>query len=464
MSANGPQRVVWSEGLLMGPQHLQQLDAYHERLLFQRLDAMSPFSWGVSSVEFDRRALNTGQLVLTRLRAVLPDGSALDLDSADGELPPMRTLGEHFPHTQRSMDVYVALAQEREGVNNYGHESEPGIRYKVARRSVRDITAPQHSLELPFGQRNFALMFGDEALTDYVAIKIAEIVRDDSGGFLLSEPYIPPCLRIDASPFLMSGLRRLLQAMLTRYQALAEARRQSSSGTIEFTASDVTRFLLLNTLGSFVPPLQHMVDAGNVPPRSAYLSLVQLAGQLCTFTPDESPARLPKFAYTDLRATFEELFARIIALLRATAGEEFLSVPLHAKDDGMHLGQLSDDRLLQCDRFVVAVKTDLPERTVGSQLPNLAKVASWDDVHGILSAATPGAALEVCWRPPPEIPARAGHVYFSVAADSSYWRTIMAERKVAVYLPPFFDGSCTTVELLAIPRRSGAGDKSGARS
>lgn len=454
MSAYGPQRVVWSEGLLMGPQHLQQLDTYHERMLTMRVGALSPLSWGVLAVNFDQRALSTGQLILTMFRGVLPDGTVLELKSGDGEMPPMRTVGEHFPHSQRTLDVYLTLAQEREGINNFGIEVDSGVRYKITRRTVRDITAPTQSAELPFGQRNFSLMFGDEALEDYVAIKIAEIVRDETGGYLLSEPYIPPCLRIDASAFLMTGMRRLLQTMMTRYQALAETRRQSSASTIEFNATDVTRYLLLSTIGAFVPPLQHMVDAGDVPPRTAYLTLSELAGQLCTFSVDADPARMPKFLYTDLRATFEELFARIIALLLATAGEEFLSLPLEAQDDGMHLGEFADERLLSCERYLIAVRTDMPERQVGTQLPNLAKVASWEDVHGILSAATPGAPLLVSYRPPPEIPIKSGIVYFDVAADNSYWRTIISDRKIAVYLPPFFEPSTTSVELLAIPKRT----------
>jgi hypothetical protein len=32
----------------------------------------------------------------------------------------------------------------------------------------------------------------------------------------------------------------------------------------------------------------------------------------------------------------------------------------------------------------------------------------------------------------------------------------MAERNVAVYLPPFFDPAQTTVELMGVPRRSGS--------
>jgi type VI secretion system protein ImpJ len=459
MSAKGPQRVVWSEGLLMAPQHLQQLDIYHERLLAHRVDAVSALSWGVHGVEFDQRALSTGQLVLTRFRGVLPDGAVLDLDAGDGEMPPMRTVAEHFPHSQRALDVYLTLAQEREGINNFGLDSDRSVRYRIARRAVRDITAPQHSTELPFGQRNFVLMFGDETLEDYVGIKVAEIVRDDTGGYLIAEPYIPPCVRVDASPFLMGALRRLLQYMMTRYQTLAESRRQSSAATIEFTATDVTRFLLLNTIGGFVPPLQHMADAGDLPPRTVYLVLTQLAGQLCTFSPDADPARLPKFVYTDLRSTFEELFARIIALLHATAGEDYLAIPLDGQDDGMHLSKLEDDRLIQCDRFLLSVKTDLPEKQVASQLPHLAKVASWEDIHSILSAATPGSPVEVSYRPPPEIPIKSGLVYFTVSIDNSFWRKIILERCIAVYLPPFFDPACTKVELLAIPRRGPTASK-----
>ena len=40
------QKVVWSEGLLMSPQHLQQQDLFHEALLSDRLDAIAPVQLG----------------------------------------------------------------------------------------------------------------------------------------------------------------------------------------------------------------------------------------------------------------------------------------------------------------------------------------------------------------------------------------------------------------------------------
>jgi type VI secretion system protein ImpJ len=457
MSSKAPQRVVWSEGLLMSPQHLQQLDLYHERLLGARLDAVESLNFGVLASELDRRVLSSGQVQLNGFRGVMPDGAVLDLEPGHPELPKMRPVGEHFPHTQQVLEVFLALPREREGIDNYAQDGERPARYRSAARAVRDMTAPQQSVELAFGQRNLMLLFGDEALNDYVAIKIAEIVRDDGGGLVVSDPYIPPCLRIDGSPFLISGLRRLLQTMTTRHKALAEARRQSSTSTIEFSATDVTRYLLLSTINGFIPPLQHMVESGDLPPRTVYLTLGQLAGQLCTFAVDADPTRLPKFAYNDLRSTFEELFARVTSLLLATVGEHFVAIPLQAQNDGMHVAKLEDERLATCDRFLISVKTDLPEKQVAAQLPQFAKVASWTDIQEILAAATPGAAVEVTYRPPPEIPIKAGLVYFTITVDNAYWRKILSERKIAVYLPPFFEPTRTSVELMAVPRRVASG-------
>ncbi len=52
-----PQRIVWSEGMLISPQHLQQQDRYHEALLGERLRALSPHAWGVVELALDERAL-----------------------------------------------------------------------------------------------------------------------------------------------------------------------------------------------------------------------------------------------------------------------------------------------------------------------------------------------------------------------------------------------------------------------
>ena len=41
------QRVIWSEGMFMSPQHLQQLDRYHEAHVGARVGALFPYDWGL---------------------------------------------------------------------------------------------------------------------------------------------------------------------------------------------------------------------------------------------------------------------------------------------------------------------------------------------------------------------------------------------------------------------------------
>lgn len=445
----GVQKVVWSEGLLMAPQHLQQQDRYHEALLSDRVDALSPFNWGVMKVDLDKKALHAGQVHLASFRGILPDGTVLVFDGQHAqELPPSRVIAEHFPHTQSTLDVYLGLPVEREGADNYAERAM--ARYFADRRPVYDLTGGSTSAEVTFARRRPILLFGDENRDGVVCMKVAEVVRDDSGSLVVSEPYIPPCLRVDTSPFLIAALRRLLNTLVQRHKSLSEARREASKSMVEFSAKDVTRYLLLSTVNQYTPVLSHIVDSGYMSPERVYTMLCELGGQLTTFSTEVSPSSFPRFVYTDLRGTFEELVARIISLLRTTVEEHFIAIDLQGRPDGMYVAAISEERWWSCSKFLLVIKTDLPEQPTATQVPRLGKIASWTDINSILSAATPGAPVEVNYRPPPEIPVKAGLVYFSIATDNLYWRNIAAEKNIAIYLPPLFNPAKTNVQLMAV--------------
>ncbi|MGE0787602.1 MAG: type VI secretion system baseplate subunit TssK [Sandaracinaceae bacterium] len=448
-----PLRVVWSEGLLMSPQHLQQQDLYHENLVAARLDALEPINWGVLKVELDRRVLESGQVRVQELVAVLPDGLVIQADSGDPELPASRPVEAHFPHTQDVLEVYVGVPRERDGVANYAKEAGARSRFVMANKQVPDLTGEGQGLEVAFAQRNLQVLFGNEPKDDYTTLKIAELCRDSSGNLAINEPYIAPCLKIEASPFILAGMRRLLRLMVTRRRSLAEAQRERGDATVEYNARDITRFLLLNAINTYLPALNHFVDRPEVPPRQAYLWLITLGGQLATFSAEFDPASFPKFNYNDLRSTFEPLFARLTELLQATVKEHYVSMMLDGREDGMYLGQLTDDRLIGCEKYLLGIRGSLSEQETANTLPRLSKMASWGDINSILSAATPGAAVEVTYRPPPEIPIKAGVVYFLISTGNNYWRNVVTDRQIAVYLPRPFEPQQTKIELLGIPRK-----------
>ncbi len=440
----------------MVPQHLQQQDLYHERLLGSRLDALEPLNWGVVRIEIDAQALAANQIQLNRFFGVMPDGLVLNLEPGHPELPPSRPIEAHFPAGQSALELFLAIPRERENASNLAPAADDSYRFSVEKRSVRDLTGGDQDAEVAFAKRTVLVRFGDESRDDFTSMKIAELVRDDTGGLLVSEPYIPPCLRIDASPFIIAGLKRLYGLMTNRHKALSEARRQSSKSTVEFAAPDVTRFLLLATINGFMPVIKHMIELGDLGPRAAYLALCQLAGQLSTFSVDADPTGIPRFSHTDLRSTFETLFARLVYLLQATVEEHCITLPLQPRADGVHLARFEELPLQECDAFLIAVRGKLPEQQIATQLPRLCKIASWAEINDILDAATPGAAVEVTYRPPPEVPVKAGLVYFTISTDNAYWRNVIQSRSVAVFLPLIFDPRETQVQLLGIPARGAA--------
>lgn len=448
-----PQRVVWSEGMFMSPHHMQQQDLYHELLLEARLGVLLPHTWGVVSMEFDMEALRAGQVQLLRFTGVLPDGLPVTFARGQEEAPAARLVEGHFAASEHALDVYLGIPKERNGVESYGPSGNVGAspRFTPKNRPVSDLHASTSVIPVAFAQRNVRMLFGDEPRDDFDVIKIAELTRDKSGNLVLVDNHVPPCLRIDASPYLLNELRLLVRLMISKQRTLSSRRRHRDATALEFTPSDVTLFLELNALNGIIPLLMHTLEAGNLRPQELYWMLSRCAGQLCTFSPDADPSTLPTFQYTNLRATFEELFRRLDELLRAVALEQCLNVPMELGADRIFRATLADERLERCGQFFLTVRSELPEAVVLEQLPKLVKVSCGSEIRSLVHAASPGVPLKVTYRPPPEIPIQPGTAYFTLSLQDSYWKNVMRERNVALYLPQPFDVSRTSIELLAVP-------------
>lgn len=456
MARRHMERVVWSEGMLMCPQHLQQQDLFLEATLSSRLAAMSPYVWGVSAMTIDEGELSSGTFKLSAFSGVLPGGLPLEIEAGDSGGPRSRPLADHFSSTASTLEVFLGVPSAREGIPNYQDavDDSANARYRIQNRPVPDMTIAKTEQIISFGRPNTVLLFGSESREDFEYLKIAEVVRDATGQYGLSNSYIPPALKVSASKVLKAHLQDLLSVMLSKHRALADTRRQVDAAAVEFTSQDITRFLLLNGLATYIPMVRHIVETNTTSPLEAYLTLLQLGGALTTFSGEVDPSTFPQFQHNDLRASFDGLIAQINKMLGATVKERCIVVPLEARQDGMWIGQLKDERLPKCPRFVLAVEGDASsQQDIANRLPKLSKIASWKQIGQIVRSATPGVPLTVTHRPPPEVPVRPKQVYFMLGTDDPYWRSIATEKTVAIYLPPPFDPSKAQITLMGIPER-----------
>ena len=430
-------KPVWTEGLFITQHHFQQQDRYHEALVEGRVSAVLPYPWGVSEVDFDERALESGQVRATRLRGILPDGTPFDCGDQSQDAPPPRAVGGIFSPQMQSLPVYLALQNDSDSGANVDLDGSAGgnTRFTVESTRAFDQNTGTHEHGLSWARPSLRLLLGNEAREAFDSVQVAELVRNSAGGLALRDSYIPPVLEISASPFIMAGLRRLLSAMTTRQREIAASRRQRTEVGVDFSASDAAKFWLLNALNEAIPDFSHLVDQGNDHPEMAYLALGRFIGRLCTFSVDGDPTTIPRFNYLNLSESFEPMISRALAMLQVVIAERYVQIPLQRRSDGMYLGQVEDVSVRSFEYFL-AVSGQMPEREIREALPRLTKIASWQQIGALLNSAISGARLELEYRPPGALPLKPGLVMFRLHKTPEYWGDIQNTGTIAIYHPP----------------------------
>lgn len=432
-----PRKLVWTEGLFMTPQHLQQCDLYHEALVHSRVHSIVAYDWGITEVQFDERALSAGQVRLTKCHGVFQDGSAFFVGDRGEDQIEARPLEGAFPAALEALDVFIALPIVRETAANVAMDpakAGPAQRFVAAQVSVPDVNTGRNETAVTWGRNNLRILYGTEPRDAYETIRIAQLVRDRTGAIVQRKDFIPPILRIKTSDHIMTGMRRVLSALVGKQKALAEGRRLRTAASVDFQASDTAKFWMLHTMNSYIPMCSHMVDHGLVHPEDAYVMLASLIGELCTFSPDGDPTSIPKFNYLDLGDVFEPVFDRALTLISNVLAESFIVIPMEKRDDGMYLGKFEDPKIPRTHEFFLEAK-GIDEAILRERLPRLLKVGSWTQIGYILNAAMPGVRVSVEYRPPGAIPIKPGLVYLRVEQAGDYWNDILGSGSIAIYQP-----------------------------
>src|SRR5690554_3045795 len=82
-------RVVWSDGLFIKPQHFQQQQRYLEHQINERALAVSDYLYGFSDLELHAEFLSFGRVGLVPACALLPDGTPFNLPKDDVMTKPL---------------------------------------------------------------------------------------------------------------------------------------------------------------------------------------------------------------------------------------------------------------------------------------------------------------------------------------------------------------------------------------
>src|SRR6478672_1526566 len=231
-------KVVWSEGMLLQPQHLQQHDRYLQSMLESRVGALRPYSWGFSSLKIDEQQLALGKLSLLSCSGVLPDGTPLQLPS-DDDLP----LPIDIPEDARNALVVLALPLRRPGIAEVsdGTASDDFARYRKAEHEAWDSNGEDSSALMQVGKLRLRLALESEAVNAYTSIGVARIIERRADNRIVLDPeYCPPCLDYRVAARLGAFADELVGLLQQRGAALSDRLCQPGAGG----AAEIADFLL----------------------------------------------------------------------------------------------------------------------------------------------------------------------------------------------------------------------------
>lgn len=437
-------KVVWSEGMFLRPQHFQQQDRYLEHYIDSRCNAIGSYNWGFNNYSLDTELLKLGKVGLASGRGVLPDGTPFNFPDQD-PCPPVIQI----PENSSNLLVYLCLPLKRKGSMEISADSNSQalVRYHSNEEQIRSNTSEHgEQTKIGLGKLNLLLKLSTDDLSGYACIGVVRI-QD----YLMGKPvkidnqYIAPRVECHHSTSITAMLTELRGLLNTRGQALSH--RLIDSG--RSGSAEIADYLLLQVINRVEPLVEHLLNITGLHPVDCYQELVQIAGELSTFTtPSKRPPELPRYQHEDLQL----IFTTVIGVLRQNLGmvleQTAIALDLTERKYGIHAAPINDPSLIGSSTFVLAVKADMKANHVRNQFASQVKIAPVERIRELIGAQLPGIGLSALAVAPRQIPYHAGFTYFELDKKCELWQTLARSGGVAVHLGGEFPG--LNMELWAI--------------
>jgi type VI secretion system protein ImpJ len=425
-------RVVWSEGMHLGPHHFQAQSRYFEDSIQFAISALFPNAWGLISCEFNAAALRNGTVSVVHCRGVFPDGLAFNMPESD-ELPRPREIAELFPPTRDHLILSLAIPARKPDRQNTAVEQVPpnGFRYTAESRTFPDETTGRDEKQVRLGRKNIQFLLDVEEAANNVTLPIARIMRAGSGQFVFDPSFIPPSLSITASERLVTMLRRLIEIMEAKTSIPAEG----SGNRQAFSSREIASYWFKHAVNVSLLPLRHMCFIKHGHPEELFLELSRLAGALCTFALQSHPRNLPLYDHAHPDECFAAIDEMIRMHLEIIVPSNTISVPLKRESEFLWAGEVRDRRALDRADWILALHTSGSDAEVIERTPRLVKLCSREFVPKLVERALPGMALAHLQTPPPAVSPTVETKYFSVTKAGPCWEHIKQTNFVGLYIP-----------------------------
>jgi type VI secretion system protein ImpJ len=292
-----PELIEWHEGMLLTPQHFQQLSARSELLTHFMRSQSGCFAWGVLSLKFDETALGAGVVRILNVEAIMPDGMLALGGSERGidlEFDLQKAVGD-------PTRVYLAVPREAALYTRTDYSRYDSVAAKD--ELTPDDISDADSVSIPRIRARFRLLAGESGLSGMITLPLIEFGRQ--GTVCKPTRFIAPFLRMEPGSRLANLCAPVRKTVREKATELATKLSPSAKNT------DLAGLHQLQWLVSGLPLLEALLESNQTHPYSLYLALCSMAGSVAFLSNARVPPIFSPYNHNDLLASFEEVIGFI---------------------------------------------------------------------------------------------------------------------------------------------------------
>lgn len=399
----------------MSPQHFQQHDRWVERMVDERASGLSPSAWGLRRITIDEQDLAMGRIVVTSLRAVLPDGTVVRAPE-DVALPPAKKVSTG----DAGMPVKIVLPLRAGDGVELGRSTE-FERTVASEIEARDATGPDRpAVRITVGVPNLRVAIGDAAVEDCCELPVGRIHSVEPGGAVeLDRTFMGPCLDIHAVPAMLEAARETHRLLSQRGIYLAERAGPTQSDADTAGLLDI---ILLSVINRQELLFQHLSQMPGTHPEALYRAMISVVAELTAFLGQvRRPDEVPPYIHATPEAVFPPLLAKIQQLLASVTERKAIRIPLEQKNYGIWIGQIGDRSIFTGCRLILVATASVQSENMSREFPVRTKVGPVEQIRDLVNLQLPGISLRPVNVVPRELPVLRNGFYFELDQTAELW-------------------------------------------
>lgn len=435
------QQIYWYSGLHLQPQHFQSVDLHHSYMLAQQRQLAQPWNVGVIQCDINQETLADFSLKIDKLSLILPSGYYLEYPG--NCLIEARQFRDAWKQREKPFTLWLTLRRFDPSHPNVSTGKSSRWINHVDDRVMKDIYHNGPESAVPRIAYNVRILSDEEKETavDCECIPLLQL-RYDNDRVILDPRFSPPAVTLTGSPALKSLLEGVRAELNSRAHKLEEYKRPDQLSNTSKSAGDITQLLAMRSLNRVLPLLEHYCRAPTIHPWQIYGLLVQLVGEIssfsdmCSFTGEwiGGDTSLMHYDHFNLIDCFNSAQKTLLTLLNGLALEDNTYISLKPDEQRIYRAEVFPEKMQPTSQVLVLLRSEkLPSWHLSFAAGSEFKIASQDAISALIQHALPGITSTWANPSPRGVPDRKDSCYFVLNQHEEAWKNVEKHKNIAFY-------------------------------